>query len=566
VADQSIFDVIVVGSGAAGGMAAYDLTSAGLQVLMLEAGRDYDPGTETPMFNTPEGAPLRAVATLPDASDKPMGFFDATVGGGWEIPGEPYTLAKGSEKFNWWRPRMLGGRTNHWGRVSLRFGPYDLKPRSRDGLGFDWPIDYAELAPWYDKVESLIGVTGLPHGIENTPDSPPGVQLPPPPPRAHEIVLTRVFEKMNMRVAAMRAAILTRPLNGRAACLYATPCTRGCSSRSNFQSTTVLIPPARASGNLTIQCNAVVHQVDVDKTGRATGVSFFDRQSGKQSSVKGKVVALAAGTCSSVRILLNSRNSLFPDGVGNSSGLLGKYLMDTVEYSLTAQIPALEKLPMQNDDGIFTPHIYVPWWLYKEQAAGKLGFPRGYHIEPRGGRRMPGMNVGGYVDRGSATYGASLRDEVRRKYGSYISLAGEGEMIPNDESYCDLDPVAKDKWGVPVLRFHWKWSEHEKRQAAHMRETFNEVFHLLGGAPDGAPLEMPTGGEAVHEVGGARMGSSPKDSVVDSFGQCWDIKNLFVLDGATFVSSPDKNPTLTILALASRGSARMVELARQNGF
>jgi choline dehydrogenase-like flavoprotein len=561
VPEESVFDVIVVGSGAAGGMAAYDLTRAGFKVLMLEAGREYDPGTETPMFHTPEAAPLRALGTQ---EDKPNGFYDATVGGGWAIPGEPYTVGEKSEKFQWWRPRMLGGRTNHWGRVALRFGPYDFKPKSRDGLGVDWPIDYSDLAPWYDKVERLIGVTGRAEGIENTPDSPAGVQLPPPPPRASEIVMTRAFERMGIKVAAMRAAILTRPLNGRTPCLYATPCTSGCSSRSNFQSTTVLIPPAQATGNLTVQCNAVVHQVDVDKSGHATGVSFIDRRTGKRSSVRGKVVALAAGTCSSVRILLNSRSNLFPDGIGNSNGLVGKYLMDTLEFTMQSRIPALEKLPPQNDDGMFTPHIYVPWWLYKEQAAGHLDFPRGYHIEPRSGRKMPTMSVGGYVDASSAVYGDALRDEIRRKYGTYISLSGEGEMIPNDDCYCDLDPDAKDAWGVPALRFHWKWGDYEVRQAAHMKATFNQVFRLLGGARDDSPVEMPAGGGAIHEVGGARMGDSPTDSVLNPFGQCWDVRNLFVLDGAAFVSSPDKNPTLTILALAARNSTRIADLARQN--
>jgi hypothetical protein len=240
--------------------------------------------------------------------------------------------------------------------------------------------------------------------------------------------------------------------------------------------------------------------------------------------------------------------------------------MDTVEFSMQAQIPLLEKLPARNDDGIFTPHIYVPWWLYKEQAGGQLGFPRGYHIEPRGGRRMPTMGVGSYVDVDAPIYGAGLREHVRRKYGSFISLSGEGEMIPNDRTYCDLDPDTKDRWGIPVLRFHWNWAEYEIAQWKHQQATFNQVFSLLGGTVTSGPPEMPTGGAAVHEVGGARMGSSSKDAVVDPYGQCWEVKNVFVLDGATFVSSPDKNPTLTILAIASRGSARITQLAAQNAF
>jgi choline dehydrogenase-like flavoprotein len=542
-------------------MAAYDLCGAGLKVLLLEAGRDYLPGVETPMFQTPEAAPLRAAGT----PDKEFGFYNATVDGGFEIKDEPYKVDQASQPFQWWRPRMLGGRTNHWGRVALRFGPYDFKPFSRDGLGVDWPLAYDDVAPWYDRVERLIGVTGTPHGYENTPDSPPGVLQPPPPPRAHEMFLSAAFAKLGMPVAAIHAAVLTRPLNGRAPCTFATQCTRGCSSRSNFQSTTVLIPDAYATGNLTIRTNALVHRVEMGDDGQARGVTFVDRVTGGHQTVEGGTVVLAAGAFSSVRILLNSRSDAAPNGLGNAKGLVGRYIMDSVEFTMQAHIPALQHVPPQNDDGIFTPHIYVPWWLYQAQADGKLDFPRGYHIEPRGGRRMPTVAVGGYVDSTAPLFGHALRSEVRRKYGSFVFLTGEGEMIPNAQTYCELDPQEKDRWGIPVLRFHWQWGESEIRQATHMRETFREVFKLLGEAAlnDGGPLEMPKGGSAIHEVGGARMGFSPDDSVVDGYGACWEAPNVFVLDGAVFASSPDKNPTLTILALASRGAHRIIDLVQR---
>jgi choline dehydrogenase-like flavoprotein len=457
---------------------------------------------------------------------------------------------------------MLGGRTNHWGRVALRFGPYDFKPKSRDGLGFDWPLCYEDLAPWYDEVERLIGVTGIAQGLENCPDSPDGILLPPPPLRVHEIFLSRAFVNLGMNVAAMHAAILTKPLNGRAECLYSTQCTRGCSSRSNFQSTTVLLPDARATGNLIIGCDAVVYQVDVDGAGSATGVSFVNRKTGDQHTVRGSAIILAAGAFSSTRILLNSRSPQFPNGIGNSSGFLGKHIMDSLEYTMSSYVPALEQIPPQNDDGIFAPHIYVPWWLYAEQANGQLDFPRGYHIEPRGGRRMPSVSVGSYVDQSDYTYGPKLRDAIRRKYGAYVFLTGEGEMIPNDDCYCELDPDVVDKWGIPVLRFHWRWGNTEVKQGSHMLSTFNQVFGVLGGTTTSGPMQMPPGGSSIHEVGGARMGFTQSDSVVDSFGQCWDVQNVFVLDGATFASHPDKNPTLTILALAKRGAARILELSK----
>jgi choline dehydrogenase-like flavoprotein len=565
---REFFDVIVVGSGAGGGMCSHVLTSAGMKVLLLEAGRDYDPVSETPMFSLPKEAPLRGAST----PDKPRGFYDATVDGGWQVPGEPYTVAEGSE-FKWWRARMLGGRTNHWGRVSLRYGPYDFKPYSRDGLGVDWPLTYEELAPWYDKTEEFIGVTGARHGLENTPDSPPGVHLPPPPPSPSEYFVSRGFQALGIPVAAARLAILTRPLNGRAPCLYATPCVRGCSIAATFQSGTVLIGPSRKTGNLTVRTHAMVYQVDINRQGRAKGVSFVDRKTGQHHSVEAKAVVLAASTCESARILLNSRSRSFPNGLANETGLVGRHLMDSVSYASIGQFPALEALPLRQDDGLgggSAGHIYVPWWKYQQQARKALDFARGYHIEMfGGGRKMPGVSSINMLAEGcNHTHGPDFRAEMRRRYGSYFFLLGNGEMIPNEHSYCEIDPTVKDRWGVPVLRFHWKSGDHDLRQAAHMRQTFHTVIECLGGKVVGEEAGIPqgrpgVGGSNNHEVGTIRMGLTPNDSVVNSFGQTWTTRNLFVMDGSVFASSADKNPTLTILALAWRNSAHLIDEARK---
>ncbi len=579
---QAQYDVIVVGSGAAGGQTAYTCALEGAKVLMLEAGRNYDPEKETPMFQTNADAPLRGTNT----PDKPFGFYDATIDGGWQVPGEPYTSASSdpARQFWWWRSRMLGGRTNHWGRISLRNGPYDFKPRSRDGLGFDWPVNYEDVAPYYDKVEMLIGVYGDNHGLENTPDSPRGCLQPPPAFRAAERFGQHHGKKLGLPVIPIHRAVLTEkqdpavlpakihPGNPRAqrlladamrarqACFWATPCGRGCSIKANYQSTTVHLPPALASGNLDLISDAMAREVTVGPDGRATGVIFIDRRTGKERTVKGKVVVLAASSGETVRILLNSKSALFPQGLANSSGLVGKYIMDTVGASLGGQIPAMENLPPHNEDGAGGNHAYVPWWLYQEQLAGKLGFARGYHIEFGGGRQMPGFGTGAGLEnftRGS--YGRKFKEEARRYYGSFMWFAGRGEMIPNDDSYCDLDPVVKDKWGIPVLRFHWKWSEHETRQAAHMQRTFADWITAMGGKPrsqpqtDGAKAIEP-GGKIIHEVGGAIMGSDPRKSVTNQWCQTWDVKNLFLTDGAPFCSNADKNPTLTIMALAWRAS------------
>ena len=558
------YDVIIVGSGAGGGMSAYHLTKSGLKVLMLEAGRHYDPAAETPMFNIPAEAPLRGAGT----PDKPFGFYDATVDGGWEVPNEPYTVAEGSEPFTWWRPRMLGGRTNHWGRIALRFGELDFKPRSRDGLGYDWPITYDDLAPWYDKTERLIGVSGAapPRGLLNTPDSPAGCLMEAAPPRAFEIFYERAFRAMGIPVIPMHGAVVTQAMEGRNTCIFATPCGRGCAIGANFQSTTVLLPPAMATGNLTITTNALVYQVDLDKAGKAKGVSYVDRKTGEHHSVTARSVVLAAGSGETARILLNSKSAAFPDGLGNTHGMVGRYLMDSVGLGVQGRFPALEGLPPTNDDGQGTQHTYVPWWGYEKQK--ELGFPRGYHIEIGGGRRMPSLGIGTYVADDEDLVGDALREKLRHRYGSGIGFDGRGEMIPNDDCYCELDPKVKDKWGIPVLRFHWKWGDAEVRQAAHMVQTFLEVIDRLGGTPvpgyetDGRKA-ISKGGEMIHEVGTVRMGHDDKDSVVNQYGQSWAVTNLFVTDGAVLVSSPDKNPTLSILALAWRSSDHLATLARQ---
>lgn len=582
------YDVVIVGSGAAGGMSAYVLACAGVKVLMLEAGRDYDPVSETPMFNLPRDAPLRGAGT----ADKPFGFYDATVDGGWRVPGEPYANADGAD-FMWWRARMLGGRTNHWGRISLRMGEYDFKPHSRDGLGFDWPMGYDDVAPYYDKTEALIGVYGSNEGLENTPDSSPGVLLPPPPPRAEELLTQKVCRDLRIPVVPAHLAILTQRLEAdriskwlhpnnpmaqrvtadsmraRAACFYATPCGRGCSIKANFQSTTVLIPPALATGNLDILTDAMVREVTVGPDGKATGVHYIDKRTRLDEHVKARVVILAASALESARILLNSKSSAFPDGLANGSGQVGRWIMDTVGAGVGGQIPAMENVPVHNSDGTSELHLYIPWWLYQEQAAGRLDFARGYHVEFGGGRRMPGFGVfGGLESLTGGSYGQTFKEDCRRYYGSFMWFDGRGEMIPNEHCYADIDPDGVDQWGIPTLRFHWKWSEHELNQARHMQRTFAGIIEAMGGRvtstvhDDGAKA-IAKPGQIIHEVGGVRMGDSPRDSVLNQFCQSWEVDNLFVTDGGAFISNADKNPTLSIMAIAWRSSDYLVEQLAQ---
>jgi choline dehydrogenase-like flavoprotein len=283
------------------------------------------------------------------------------------------------------------------------------------------------------------------------------------------------------------------------------------------------------------------------------------------------VVVLAASACETARLMLNSKSAQFPEGLANSSGKVGKYLMDTVGSSFGGQIPILENLPPHNEDGASGGHLYAPWWLYREQLAGKLGFARGYHIEFGGGRLMPSMHTAAGLEwLTDGSYGRKFKEDARRYYGSFVGFAGRGEMIPNDDCYCEIDPDGKDKWGIPTLRFHWKWSEHETRQAAHMQKTFSDIVTAMGGRSwskpelDGNKAIQP-GGSIIHEVGGAIMGTDPKTSVTNQWCQTHDVKNLFLTDGAPFVSNADKNPTLTIMALAWRAADHLAgELKKGN--
>jgi len=565
------YDAIIVGSGAGGGMAAYTLAKAGLKVCLLEAGPMYDPAKNVTQMKNPWDSPRRGAST----KFRPFGDFDASYWG-WQIDGEPYTTTNGT-KWDWWRARMLGGRTNHWGRISLRFGPKDFKRRSIDGLGDDWPIGYEDIKPYYDRLDRLIGIFGTNEGLENDPD---GIFLPPPKPRLHELMIKKAGQKSGVPVIPSRLSILTKSINDeRGQCFYCAQCNRGCTVHADFSSSSVLVKPALKTGNVDLITSAMVREVLTNAEGIATGVSYVSKDDSAEYQVFGRTVILAASACESARLLLNSKSPRHPNGLANNSGVVGKYLHDSTGAAMGGVLPQLFGRKRYNEDGVGGMHVYSPWWGENR----KLDFPRGYHIEYWGGMGQPaygfgfgmeGMN-GSYPVNGqqkeAGGYGKSLKEDQRFFFGAGVGMAGRGEAIALASNYCEIDPNVVDKFGIPVLRFHVKHTDYEVKQAKHMKETFREMMHAMGAvitwgddnAGNNYGLDSP--GKIIHEAGTVRMGNDAKLSALNKYNQAHDCKNLFVMDGGSFVSQADKNITWTIMALAMRASEYLVdEMKKKN--
>lgn len=556
IRSPKVYDAVIIGSGAGGGMAAMVLTQKGLDCALLEGGPPLDPTKDYKEHIWPydltyrgRGAGYRHNLPVNDEFNEHLG--------GWNLKGEPFTVAPG-QRFMWFRSRIMGGRTNIWGRISLRFSPYDFKPYSTDGAGADWPISYEDVAPYYDRTERFIGVMGDHAGMESAPD---GIYMPPPPPRCYERIVAQGARKLGIPTIALRNAIITRDHDGRAACHYCNQCGRGCMTASRFSSVQVCIPKALATGRLKIHTNAFAREITTDENGRATGVSYIDRTNRVEHHVRAKAVLVAGGCLESTRLLMNSKSSRHPNGLANSSGELGKHLTDTVGFSMGGYFPKLMGRKIENEDGIGGGHLMVPWWL---QGKGKRNFRRGYHIEMGGGAQLGGvMGSGRLAAQMHDGYGSELKKHAKEIFGTTFGFAGRGEMIPNDKSFAEIDPEAVDAYGVPVLRIHWQWGEEEVAMAKHMEQTFEEMVEAAGGVVTRRQSGISIGGEIIHEIGTARMGNDPRSSVLNKFNQAHEVRNLFVVDGAAFPSNPEKNPTLSILALSWRASDYLAEEAKK---
>ena len=552
---QQTYDVIVVGSGATGGWAAKRLAEAGLKVALLEAGRPVSPKEFTehmPAYklkyrdHSPEIERTRPVQKQCYACmEYNYEWFVNDLENPYSTPAD--------RPFSWQRLRIVGGRSLVWGRQSYRLSDTDFKAASRDGYGDDWPFSYADLAPFYDIVERYVGITGAAEKNEMLPD---GQFLPPMQMTCGEVRLReRVKAKFGRTLTIGRAAIVTQPHNGRAPCHYCGPCERGCSTFSYFSSPFTTVKDAVKSGNCTLITNAVVSHVDMDGgANKARGVTYVDRLTKETKEVRGKAVILCAQALESTRILLNSSTPEYPNGLANSSGVLGHYLMDHVAGGgASGTFDDLNVAPSANP-----PHrpngIYLVRYRNTPGSGKHPHFIRGYGFQGGSG---PDFNM--------EAEGLGVEYKKAVKQGRYgVSLGAFGESLARFDNFCEIDQNLKDAWGIPALRISMA---HGKNEAAMMRDagvTAAEMLEAAGAKNISVQTSFGIPGMAVHEVGTARMGNDPKKFVLDPFNQAHDVKNLLVTDGSCYVSSACQNPTLTMMAITVRACDHLIDRFRRS--
>ncbi len=556
------FDAIVVGSGITGGWAAKELTEAGLETLLVERGRPVEHGKDYVGEHMADWElPYRGWG------DRRLYERDYPVQSQCYAFGEdtrhffvndsrhPYAHDE-DKPFSWIRGYHLGGRSLMWARQCYRWSDLDFEANARDGFGSDWPIRYADLAPWYDHVERFAGISGQAEGLPQLPD---GSFLPPMEMNCVErAVRERIGQAFPGRVMTIgRCAVLTQPHGGRAACHHCGPCHRGCSTGSYFSSLSSTLPAAMATGNLTVRTHSIVHSVIYDEQrDRAVGVRVIDAQSKRPIELFGRLIFLCASTLGSTQILLNSKSARFPEGLANSSGALGHYLMDhTFQAGASALMPGFE------DDYYFG---YRPNGVYLARFRNLDGrqhpdFLRGYAFQGGAWRES--------WDRGTrmASLGAELKQALREPGPWRMAFGGFGECLPRYENHVDLDPEKVDEWGIPVLRVHCTWSDNEDAIRRDIQVTAAEMLEASGGRDIVTWDNEAPPGLAIHEMGTARMGRDPKSSVLNGWCQAHDVPNLFVTDGAAMASSACQNPSITYMALTARACSHAVaEMKRGN--
>lgn len=557
--ETEIFDAVIVGSGATGGWAAKKLSAAGMKVAVLEAGRELDPNTDYTEHAYPFDPrfPLRNTL-LPKKSREEQHIQKAcyqcdemTSHLFIKDTEHPYTTPA-DRPFFWIRGRHVGGKSITWARQSYRLSDYDFKAASRDDFGQDWPINYADLKPYYDEVEEFVGISGQEERLPQLPDS---KFLPPMALTAGERMLkAAVMEEFGRTVTIGRCAILTKDLHGRPKCHYCGACSRGCVTGSYYSSPHSTLPSAEGTGNMTMMPNSIVSHLTVDDAGKARGVWVVDRISRNQREIRGKVIVMCASTLESTRILLNSKSAIWPDGIGNTSGVLGHYLMNHIMGGGAGGIlPVLKGVKDSRGD---RPNgIYIP--RFRNIQDRHPGFLRGYGFQ--GGSQEVGWGHA-YALPG---FGVSLKEKARETPSWYISLSGFGECLPRFENHCRIDSEHVDRWGIPVLHIDAAFGENEHAMIEDMASTAAEMLDSVGALNIRPRSRISPPGLAIHEVGTARMGEDPKSSYLNRWNQSHEVKNLFVTDGSCYPSSACQNPTLTLMALTARACDYLVQQYRQ---
>lgn len=530
---ETVHDVVIIGSGASGGMAAWNLTRQGVNVLVLDAGEKFNRAqfwSHVKPWQTRERH---------ERGLRPPKFLLSTKEQPYETPpGRPFDL---------WRVWGRGGKTNIWGRVSLRYSDVDFEGPAKDGWEIPWPIRYKDIAPYYDKVDQLIGVCGG----DDDQDSLPGSKyhLPAPPPRCGERLLQKAGKKIGLSIVSGRRAVLTREHNGRAPCHYCGACGKGCDIGAFFNASDYLIEPAFKTGKLDVIDNAVVARVLVNDKGLANGIQYFDRRTKEEHKVRARVVIVAASCIDSTRILLNSKSSIYPNGIGNSSDVIGRYLSEQVRFHMYGFVPELIGAPTQNDDGIGGEHIYLPRFNHRDGR--KRDYLRGFGMQFWG----CGAGTGASYGKTLPGFGKDLKTAIKNRYPAMVAIHPYGEVIGRHENRVTVEGTGVDAYGVPLPKIEYQIGENEHQMAKEMYESAEAILHAA--KAEIMPFErgsLDVAGSAIHEHGTCRMGDDPKRSALNGFCQSHEVKNLFVVDGAAFTTASEKNPTLTILALTWRST------------